>query len=236
MKCEACQTEHDGTYGSGRFCSCKCARGFSTRAKRDDINRRVSLKLKGDSRCAWNKGRRGERSIKAKLVKLICRRCNREYELMLTPCEIKSRRFCSLQCAEESRRNAISTINKSTYQNGRIVRGGTTRWFTYKDIRVQGTYELRACYILDAWKECGKIKDWEYTNDRISYHWPDGSEHTYLLDFKLQYPNGSVVYLETKGYTRENDHLKWEAMKRLGLELMIWFKDDLEREESLLKI
>lgn len=30
MKCEKCKQEHDGSYGSGRFCSAKCARSFST--------------------------------------------------------------------------------------------------------------------------------------------------------------------------------------------------------------
>lgn len=31
MKCENCGKEHDGKYGSGRFCCAKCARGFSTK-------------------------------------------------------------------------------------------------------------------------------------------------------------------------------------------------------------
>ena len=30
MKCEKCNKEHDGSYGSGRFCSSKCARSYST--------------------------------------------------------------------------------------------------------------------------------------------------------------------------------------------------------------
>jgi len=47
MKCEMCGKEHDGKYGSGRFCSVKCARGFSTKEKRKSINERVSLKLAG---------------------------------------------------------------------------------------------------------------------------------------------------------------------------------------------
>ena len=48
MFCEYCNKEHDGSYGSGRFCSEKCARGFTTKAKRKDINQRVSNKLKAD--------------------------------------------------------------------------------------------------------------------------------------------------------------------------------------------
>lgn len=45
--CENCENEHDGEYGSGRFCSSKCARGFSTKAKRNEINEKVSKKMTG---------------------------------------------------------------------------------------------------------------------------------------------------------------------------------------------
>lgn len=31
MICEKCGKDHDGTYTSGRFCSPRCARGFSTK-------------------------------------------------------------------------------------------------------------------------------------------------------------------------------------------------------------
>ena len=57
MKCENCGKEHDGTYGSGRFCSEKCARGFSTKKDRSEISRRVSISLGGDgsdaSKCLY---------------------------------------------------------------------------------------------------------------------------------------------------------------------------------------
>lgn len=46
-KCENCKNEHDGSYGSGRFCTSKCARGFSTKAKRKEINEKVSNFNKG---------------------------------------------------------------------------------------------------------------------------------------------------------------------------------------------
>ena len=47
MKCENCEEEHDGKYGSGRFCSSKCARSFSTKSKRDEINVKIGLANKG---------------------------------------------------------------------------------------------------------------------------------------------------------------------------------------------
>lgn len=47
MKCEYCSKEHNGNYGEGRFCGSKCARGFSTKEKREYINKKVSEKMKG---------------------------------------------------------------------------------------------------------------------------------------------------------------------------------------------
>ena len=45
MKCEYCTGDHDGSYGSGRFCNPGCARGFSTKNKRREISKKVSDKL-----------------------------------------------------------------------------------------------------------------------------------------------------------------------------------------------
>lgn len=51
MQCENCKQEHDESYGSGRFCSSKCARGFATKAKRPEISRRVSMTLQKEKHC-----------------------------------------------------------------------------------------------------------------------------------------------------------------------------------------
>lgn len=47
--CEACSDPHDGTYGSGRFCSVRCARSASTKKSRISINDQISKALKGRS-------------------------------------------------------------------------------------------------------------------------------------------------------------------------------------------
>lgn len=47
MFCEYCNLEHSGNYGSGRFCSKKCACGFSTKNNRKEIHRKVSETLTG---------------------------------------------------------------------------------------------------------------------------------------------------------------------------------------------
>lgn len=44
--CENCECGHTGEYGSGRFCSLKCARSFSTKINRKEINEKLSNSLK----------------------------------------------------------------------------------------------------------------------------------------------------------------------------------------------
>ena len=46
MYCETCNKIHNGKDGSGRFCSQKCSRRFATLYKRQEINEKVSKKLK----------------------------------------------------------------------------------------------------------------------------------------------------------------------------------------------
>ena len=41
--CENCSSLHNGEYASGRFCSSKCSKSFSTKNKRKEINEKLSL-------------------------------------------------------------------------------------------------------------------------------------------------------------------------------------------------
>lgn len=45
MNCECCEQQHDGKYGSGRFCSKTCSRRFSTKSKRKEINEKIKKTL-----------------------------------------------------------------------------------------------------------------------------------------------------------------------------------------------
>jgi ribosomal protein L24E len=216
MICENCEDKHNGVYGSGRFCSSKCARGFSTKAKRKEINKKV----------------------RKPLIKKICKECNLVFKVKNSK---RKQIYCSKKCA---RLNITyyghdkvdwSTINKKAYSEGRnYVGGGTTKWIKYKDIKVQGSYELNTCYILDVWKENKKIKDWEYTSDRFTYTGADDKKHTYLIDFKIFENDDSFYYLEVKGRVQEKDYLKWQAVQDAGHRLEIWFKKDIKKIQGLL--
>lgn len=72
--CGTCEKEHDGSYGSGRFCSNKCARAFSTLKNRAEINKRVSMKMKGKRSggkpfCKGYDPRRGDRKLAGQKAK-----------------------------------------------------------------------------------------------------------------------------------------------------------------------
>lgn len=61
MICEKCNKEHNGAYGSGRFCSPFCARSFSTQNMSIESKRRRNATLKS--------GRRKTTNIKLKVKK-----------------------------------------------------------------------------------------------------------------------------------------------------------------------
>ena len=52
MLCEnsSCLLEHDGSFGSGRFCSSACSHSFSSKIKRAETNLKVSIVLRGTKR------------------------------------------------------------------------------------------------------------------------------------------------------------------------------------------
>lgn len=79
--CENCKIVYEIKYGSGRFCSCKCARNFTTQHKRKEINKKIrnSLMGKGNPPC----------DIECKQCKIIFRVLYKN----------RRRKFCSKKCS-----------------------------------------------------------------------------------------------------------------------------------------
>lgn len=218
MNCVKCGKQHDGKFGSGKYCSRSCA---NSRERSLELRERVSKKLKNPP-----------------LPPIVCGFCGKGFSPKNT-----KRKFCSRDCA---RRNNIklaaekqkecppnwSEIHRNAYSKGNnYVAGGTTKWLPYKDIKVQGTYELRMCYILDEMVNLKQISSWGYATDRIKYIDADGAERTYILDFTVVNNDGSFYYIETKGYEKENDQYKWKAVKDLGHQLVVAFEQDIKKME-----
>jgi hypothetical protein len=96
MFCENCNITHTGTYGSGRFCGIICARGFATKNKRNEINKKVSSKMSGRKLTTehiknielGNNFNRTKKTIKK------CINCNIEIICRIAD----KRKFCSAGC------------------------------------------------------------------------------------------------------------------------------------------
>lgn len=70
MKCEHCLLEMNHVYGSGRFCSRKCASAHSSKINREERNKKISLKLKGrqsaQNAASWSEEQRKIATEKSK--------------------------------------------------------------------------------------------------------------------------------------------------------------------------
>ncbi len=191
-----------------------------------------------------NHSKKTKEKISNSLQKLKSRQCKLCGIDFLPRCS--TQKYCGLQCSYASVRHKIiesnknrnaSKISKNTYKNGRKLSGGKTKWIDFKDFKVQGNYELRTCYILEAFKILKKIKDWEYvndTNDRFQYIGIDGKEHTYITDFKVYLHDNSFYYIEVKGYLRKPDKRKIQSVKNLGYKIIVWTLKDIKQYEMSL--
>ena len=81
-------------YSTGEFCSRECARAFSTKNKRVEINKKVSQKLTGTGHPD---------------VEKICPTCGKKFTL---PWKRKHRTHCSVKCANNDP-NVVGKISDS---------------------------------------------------------------------------------------------------------------------------
>jgi hypothetical protein len=209
MFCENCGKEHDSSYGSGRFCSCKCSRGFSTKAKRLIINESVSAVVK-------NKLKKGIKvgfcQINENLDKSdkFCKVCGKKVG-------IKSKHFICSSCSGKSKeRSENIKIAVKGKVGGYRENSGRGKMGRYKGYFCQSSYELAfVIYCLDH-----NIKI-ERNNTGFVYVYNE-KEHKYYPDFKLE--DGS--YVEIKGFSTS----QWrEKIKQFpsDLKINVLYSNDL---------
>lgn len=242
--CEYCKIDHDGSYGSGRFCSQKCARGSATVGTQNKT--KISYCIQCEKQVVINLRSANIlcQQCKSKKYKFegICQLCGQKF--VIHKQRNRPQKFCSKSCQSKfassvtwdsnHRSYTMSKFNQSWQSGIRPCRGGRCKRYKYKDILVQGTYQFRTCCILDKFVELKKIKSWQYTKDRIKYKWQNGTEHYYFPDFKVINNDNSWYYLEIKGFKKDIDKLKWEQTIQQGYALKVWFeKDIIENEQCI---
>lgn len=121
MKCEKCGKEHNGDYGSGRFCNSKCARGFSTTEKRKEINIKVSKLLSG------------YRCVKGGKIKLCDYGCGQKAKYQLSN---------GKWCCEPSYNQCLSLRKKNSQSLRKVYKGRRKSYTVNQDAldRAHKTY------------------------------------------------------------------------------------------------
>src|SRR3990172_13098120 len=219
--CENCSSLHNGLYGSGRFCSDKCARGFSTKAKRKDINNRVSIAL-----------------TKPLLAK-ICPNCEIEFKT-----KFKKKIFCSRSCAAQSlpeasrkRMSKIMSIRYSGTGNPMFGKSPThtkrIKFYSAKnneEFVLKSSYEHLAVLKLESDKTI-----LSYTYEKLVIPYSDsGRDRNYIPDFKIERTNDVGAIIEVKPESLLNiwnNKIKIDAGKKYAkennLDFLLWTEKDL---------
>lgn len=158
--------------GKSDFCSCKCARSFSTSKERENINKKVSKTLKGISTTKGGKVNVLENYLKNPKHCLICGK--------VLSYEQRKRKTCSEKCKREL--IAMTTREKGYYDFMGGYREGSekSKKGYYKGFYCASTYEL--AYYIFCIDNGIKI---ERNKKSFSYTY-QGINKKYFPDFKLE--------------------------------------------------
>jgi len=199
--CENCKQSHNGSYGSGRFCSTKCARGFSTKAKRKEINEKVSLTLINSYTGINSAFYKANPNYTKK--KLHCPICNQVSEVH----QSSNKKFCSRKCADRGRKTTPGGLR---YGSGR----GKSGW--YKNYWCDSSWELAwVIYHLDHGIKFKRNK--EFFNYTFK-----GKTKKYYPDFLIE-----DTFIEIKGYKSVEFEAKLKQLPK-GTKIRVLYKDDLK--------
>ncbi len=209
--CENCDIEVFEKYGSGRFCSSKCARGFSTKSKRKEINEKVKTTF-----------------IK-KIIPKKCPICFGDF--------YSSNKTCSKKCghilSSINQKNKKHKMVKDTSKMGGLRNGGGkskqipyTNWLNHK--MSLNKEEIKVA------KELDELKlNWNRNIKGFPYTTLDGKSKKYYPDFIID----EDIYIEYKGWiTKEMEHKMLDAKIKNNLNLTIVVGNDKRYINNGIKI
>lgn len=216
--CEYCKKEHDGNFGSGRFCSRSCANTKShSKETRDKISKSVKnseiFKIK-------HKESVKRRGLIRERISKTCPICNEPF-IAISDKNGKTKTFCSIKCYIFDQKNGHKFSKRP--KTGGYNKGSCKSYGGYyKGIWCDSTYELAwVIYNLDH-----KIS-FERNKVGFPYKTPDGKDHKYYPDFKQ-----GDQYIEIKNYLKENDEYKFQYFPH---NLIILFGNDLQEQFSYVR-
>jgi len=199
-RCIKCNREHDGAYGSGKYCSRRCAnsRTFSkeSRSKKSTANKEYWISELGELE-------KKKRADNKKVFRLSCVSCSNQFS---------SSNSGKKTCSEDCR---VDLIRQSAL---RQLRRGRSHKGTYKGFNLDSTYELAfLIYHLDEGIHIERSKD------QIPYTY-NGVTRTYNPDFVVD----GVIY-ELKGYMTAQSKIKLITAEELGYNITLIDSTEIQR-------
>lgn len=205
--CENCQTQITERYGSGRFCSVKCARGFSTKQNRDAIRKKISQSLK-----TLHGG--------PNIVTLICEVCSSEF---IKPFTKRRARHCSIECSHKNPKyiERLSIARTAAIRDGVSNSYGTKSKYSFKGKAISCDSNIeRACLnyfeVLGATNMGRSNLVIEYTHC--------GVKRRFIPDFIIELGDRHIV-AEAKSYCsmkslneKWNNYNEKSVLKKIALE------------------
>ena len=189
-------------YSNGLFCSKVCARSYSTKEKRSEINKKVSRKLKGS----------GNDDVKKK-----CKSCDDEFIVAWFK---RNQSFCSHKCRSKYINNQPETREKlskariKSMKNGIINGAGlkSTYLFKNKEIKCDSKIE-NSC--LNYFEKLGATEI--YRSDIvIEYYDHNDNKRRFLPDFEIKL-NNEMYLVEAKGYASiKSLDEKWREYNKIS--------------------
>ncbi len=215
--CERCGKDHDGSYGSGRFCSQHCAHVYASKHVKTE---NIKLGMKKSSKKRIIKCSRCGKDIEVRgsISNLLCEECKTIH--VINPsgkCLIcgkivpTNRKTC---CKEHAKILIGQTISKNTKGTGKVggfrerSSNGKRGW--YKGIYCASTYELAfVIYCLDHNISIRRNK---------KYYWYEyeGQRHKYYPDWIVNEDH----IVETKNFITELVKVKAAAVDDMPIEIL----------------
>jgi len=229
MKCKNCN-EKDAIkyskYSSGEFCSRKCACGFSTKAKRKEINEKVSKTLSGQKKTAIHKKRISESLLVSDKYKAFVQ-TRKGTNAFFTDSwreniSISMKKYYKSKIWTDEERDRLSRQAKEQNFGGHTSKKAV--YYKMKNgsvVYLHSSYEEKVAMSLDE-----NNVNW-IRPEPLRYIGKDDKEHRYYADFYLKDYN---IYLDTKNdYLIQKDKDKIKRVREQNQKIiMVLDKDHLE--------
>lgn len=179
MKCLKCEKIHDGSFGSGKYCSRKCS---NSRTWTGEHKMKLKISLQNSEKACNALKKQKEESWNKKIIKK-CPICNKEFRVF--NCENK-RIYCSNSCYKKDKNALFRKKSPGGYRQGSGI--GKSGW--YKGYWCDSSWEL-AWIIFHLENNIHFIRN----KEKFSYVF-NRKKYNYIPDFIV-----NSEYIEIKGFS-----------------------------------